>query len=168
MIFLISDTEQHPKKVDFHRPLRKRPPDLRRIDDSIYDPYLWERRRPTQPTTVRRVDGGYSHARFPGSAGNRLKGRRRQTNVLQPHPNHNYNPQVQQQPLQTSQSRTPYNTQVALQTSLSRPPYKTHQYFSPKYNPLHYYPENIKPYRRKNAQRFGNGGLNRKHQVINY
>ena len=144
-----SDVEQHPKKVDFHRPLRKRPPDVRRIDDSVYDPYLWEKRRPgALPTNVRRVDDG--HVRFGGSRNRFYDGhRRRQTNV-QPHPNHNYSPQV------------------PLHPTISKPPYQPHQYFNPNYNPIQNYhinPWTTKPHRRKDAQRFGSGGFNPPQQV---
>ena len=136
----ISDVDQHPKKIDFHRPLRKRPTDVRRIDDSIYDPYLWEKRRPgAVPTNVRRVDDGHAQFRVTG---NRLYGHRRQTNV-QPHPNHNYSPQV------------------PLQPTISKPPYHPHQYFNPHYNPIKNYhssPWAHSPARRKDAQRFGSGG----------
>lgn len=109
---------------------------------------MWEKRRPgRRPTTVRRVDDG--HVRF-GGGGNRFYGRRRQTNV-QPHPNHNYNPQV------------------PLRPTISKPPYQPHQYFNPHYNPIQNYHINPwagKPSRRKDAQRFGGGGgLNSVQQV---
>ena len=135
------DADQYPKKVEFHSPLIKRPPDLRRIDDSVYDPYWWERGRPTKPTTVRRVDNPYSRIRFP-RPDHRPNAHRRQ-NHIQPHPNHNYNPQV------------------ALENSFSRPPYQSHQYFSPNYNPIHVRPGSQPPSRRKDGQRFGNGGYHK-------
>ena len=146
-LFIFVDADQYPKKVEFHRPLSKRPPDLRRIDDSVYDPYWWEAGRPNKPTTVRRVDNPFSQVRFP-RPNNRPNGHRRQ-NHIQPHPNHNYNPQ-----------------QVPLRNSLSRPPhYQTSQYFNPHYNPIHSRPGLQTPSRRKDSQRFGNGGYH-KQQVI--
>lgn len=85
------DSDQYPKKVEFHQPLKKRPPYLRRIDDSVYDPYFWEHRgnvprRRQHQTTVRRHDNNF---RFPG------KGTSYRRHEVALHPNHNYNPQQQ-------------------------------------------------------------------------
>ena len=116
----------------------------------MYDPYWWEHGHAGQQTTVRRGDGPYS--RNPYSSNIRRPnngGRRRQTNNIRPHPNHNYNPQQQVHP------------------KPSRPsPYRTHQYFSSNYNPynnIHTSP--VSHTRRKDPQRYNNGGYYSRPQV---
>ena len=142
----ILDSDQYPKKVDFHQPLKKRPPDLRRIDDSVYDPYFWEHRgdvprRRQHQTTVRRHDSNF---RFPG------KGTSYRRHEVALHPNHNYNPH-----------------QVPIKIRpLSRPPYKSVQVFNPNYNPQHTYKKYKHTKRRKDSHRLKNGGkYHRRKQV---
>ena len=145
----ILDSDQYPKKVEFHQPLKRRPPDLRRIDDSVYDPYFWEHRgnvprRRQHQTTVRRHDNNF---RFPG------KGTSYRRHEVALHPNHNYNPQ-----------------QVPIKIRpLSRPPYKSVQVFNPNYNPQHTYKKYKHTKRRKDSHRFKNGGkYHRKKQVTSF
>ena len=145
-----TDADQYPKKIEFHQPLRKRPPDLRRIDDSVYDPYWWEH-GPSGQQTVRRGDGPYSQNHYSSNINRPNNGRRRHPNI-NPHPNHNYNPQ--QQVHHQKQSRPSH-------------PYRTHQYFSSNYNPYkNIYTSPISQTRRKDPQRFYNGGYNSRPQVI--
>ena len=148
MFILHIDADQYPKKIEFHRPLRNRPPDLRRIDDSVYDPYWWEHGKNGQQNTVRRGDGPYSQSHYSSNVNRPNNGRRRHPN---PHPNHNYNPH--QQVHYPKQSRPSH-------------PYRTHQYFSSNYNPYkNIYTSPVSQTRRKDHQRFSNGGHYSRPQV---